>query len=813
MYTLLANGWGKICVNFAIAGNLGEDMDGNFENIRTRLKLYKSMSDDKIVKLQSNIVTNIITGIVRADTSNIINIIQCHLFTKLYQDVHDLKIDDFNNNKGIKSHINEFIYIELFSDIDPWDFPGSLHKLIFEMYDNFSIWDHLQLYMFRNPNNNKYITFDQGFGNITLNEYILSYDKWISQIIKYFDVVVSHCDLAQGIMFQQPVLPFIISSYILTGNKQINDKIDKIIQSALNKSEDGEIINESLSNKNTIQLLKYCMIHRSEFLQCFSDDQQEQIKQYNQFIHWIGDGVIAAIDKFRNILDTLLNVQSLNFGKNHKLKFQLYFATKGHILSIISNIFHFIDYNRSNNLKWKQNNDKKSKLVDQTFSKIILSSSSPKVKENVNYILQYIFTEKDGFFANIEELNRNKYFENNPLSIDNLSKIISFLSHHWKNYIYIHESIINKSFNYQLIFNCFHLLKYSKFGKIWINFLNEIIKTNKSIKDKLNKFIKEKQNDEWDKTLNNYMDSNIIKNHTKQCKNSSTCYQYHEKDRQQFINLFDNDLIIYPLFNEEKNSQDNDDNNNNNNKWTKPLKKKEKKGKKQKQFKITEWYSSQSSSACSTPGGPQSDDDDDVNMSEPSPPRSLLKEEAFKKEESNESIVVVLPFTVLDKQLYANTNKLMYFIDYTEASRHGPEWQYKNAIKEEFGAVGLEIIKEYDENNREKVIQSMWEVKEVINKRVIGGEIQYEILWDGADNETSWEKLENLTTCRESINDFELKLAAKKKKKSAARKRLRAIKEEKSLVKNYPFYSNFGITPVSAENVNHHQYMYLYMEM
>lgn len=756
LYSLLSGEWSKICINFTIAGNLEDAEDDERKDLRQRLKLYKSLSDKNITNLQSNKVSNIITQIIANDSKNVETLIKCCLFSKLFQTQYKLRVLSFTkcNNKE-RMYMNESIWIGLLHcNIDPWSYPQSAHKIFFQMYQQFAIWDHIEKYdEFRNPNNGL-IKLEDDFNNNQLKEFLITCNKWKKHIIKYFDIIACHIDISQSIMVSQPiVIKFIVSSYLLSSNKIIKTKLDEIMQNTLNKEildemQTAKFVDKSLSEYKLPELFKHLLFNRQKYLHLFDPDvedkgeqyiKQQEIKGYNQFTHDIADGVISAIKKVENNIQILKDIYTLNFS-SAQIKIKYYMSTKEHIISIIANIFSFIDLLRSNNMKWKQrsidntsNNIKRgnTKLMDQTFSQIIFSST----KQEMNNILKFIFEAAINCFG---ELERNKYFDSQKQErMDNLANILSFLGHHWTHYVYPSMKDI---LSYPKIFYWFKALKFTKIGKAWINLLNEIIKHNGTIKDKLNNFIKENKIN-TQQLMNKYFDE-------------SNLSQYHEKDRNLLNNLFSTNDVVLPIKLEYNNNNNTDTNKERN----VPLKKK----KKAKQAKISQYYSSQ------TPGGPEDDDNNDEDEE-----------------------IVIEPFTILDKQLYEDSGRLMYNIDYTDASRSGPDWKYKQDIIKEFGTIGTNIITKYDKENKDKIVEIMWGVDKIKDQKMHNGKIHYLVLW--SNNDETWEPAENLTDCQEAIADFKRLQSNQKKKqrKEAGKKRIRAIQNSFSLVFSFFFCSLF----------------------
>lgn len=68
--------------------------------------------------------------------------------------------------------------------------------------------------------------------------------------------------------------------------------------------------------------------------------------------------------------------------------------------------------------------------------------------------------------------------------------------------------------------------------------------------------------------------------------------------------------------------------------------------------------------------------------------------------------VLISQFQILDKQLFAADNKMMYWVDYTDASLQS-DWKYREDIEREFGQLGERMLDEYNEANRDKEVYTV----------------------------------------------------------------------------------------------------------
>ena len=139
---------------------------------------------------------------------------------------------------------------------------------------------------------------------------------------------------------------------------------------------------------------------------------------------------------------------------------------------------------------------------------------------------------------------------------------------------------------------------------------------------------------------------------------------------------------------------------------------------------------------------------------------------------SKKKKVEIAPFQVLDKQIFADTQRVMYYIDYTDADREGPDWKYRVDIEAEYGEAVKQIVKSFNLKFKEeqKDLHQMWSVKSIQDKRFNSRtqQTEYQVLWDTQNDEMSWESVENLDTCQASIAEFESRrLSCAKRKLSA----------------------------------------------
>ncbi|EAY16170.1 hypothetical protein TVAG_340640 [Trichomonas vaginalis G3] len=107
---------------------------------------------------------------------------------------------------------------------------------------------------------------------------------------------------------------------------------------------------------------------------------------------------------------------------------------------------------------------------------------------------------------------------------------------------------------------------------------------------------------------------------------------------------------------------------------------------------------------------------------------------------------------------------------------------------------------EVDSSSANDGEEEIYEVEEIRDHRIIDGVVKYRVHWKGySDSEDTWEPLENLEGCQETLNEYYAKLEAKKKEKEKQRAALKAkqkavsvhleheksSKNEKERTKNY----------------------------
>lgn len=91
--------------------------------------------------------------------------------------------------------------------------------------------------------------------------------------------------------------------------------------------------------------------------------------------------------------------------------------------------------------------------------------------------------------------------------------------------------------------------------------------------------------------------------------------------------------------------------------------------------------------------------------------------------------ITIHPFQIMDKQLFAKDNRVMYWVDYTDAAKQS-DWKYRQDIEKEFGELGRRILDQYNQDNADVEVPTMWAVQSIIGKRYKKGVLQYHVLWD-----------------------------------------------------------------------------------
>ena len=306
--------WSHICVSFAIAGHIQDAPEQS--PIRRRLSLYQGLEDRHIVALQKEKgkATDIIHNVLRCDTRNIIAIAKACLFPQS-RDADDI-ISLRKAGSTQLTYTSDEIWAELVSpDMNLWDLPASTHKLMFQLYEKFAIYDHFAKYRFTN------VADTNNHSDAERKAYTRSCAQWMSRIQAYFAMVLKHKDLAQMLLCRQSVVKYIVSAYIASGNCEIRSLLDKLVEDALN---DKELVGQRLP-----AMLHRCVTKTQIYISLFADQ-----KEYSKFERWISVGVMMSIESLESELALLSQVQTTQTYR---------FAVPHHVVSVMAHVFEFMD--------------------------------------------------------------------------------------------------------------------------------------------------------------------------------------------------------------------------------------------------------------------------------------------------------------------------------------------------------------------------------------------------------------------------------------------------------------------------------------
>lgn len=530
VFSAMAN-WSNIFVNFAICGNIAAEEAGNAAAIRQQLQTYSIFNDEQMSSSPQSKMTEVVVRTLTLDTQNIIHLIKTYLFTKSHASYSQIiSFKEWGDDR--LQYQSDKIWKLLFApDSDPWNYPETIHKLVFKMYHDVAIWDHFGKYQFRDPSNIQFLCCNGDHSIDTLKVYKQNFMQWTNHILAYLKLLEKNVDLTQQLVcYNTLIAKHLICSYLLSGNETIKKQIDAVFQSALNKDcETENFIKQSLVGKDLKCLLKYFMEHPNESLKPFENENNVRMKKkkYNAFIQAVVDGVLLAIKEFEENIQYLFESSKTD---DNNLRSRYFFAIKDHITSIIANIFGFVLFLKDVKI---QRTNEQNKFVMKSFENVIFSSSDPLSK-----IIGFILTDSKGIFGcSVAAFVGNGYLDQNEQRINDLIVIVLFMTAHWCQYI-VPMIQYNEAFVYQALFQWIQILKYAKIGKEWLKFMHMITIKDRSIKKAFHQFVMQDENTKAiDLTLAQYFDTEKIKMHQKKCKDLDSCSHFHAMHRKKFIKL------------------------------------------------------------------------------------------------------------------------------------------------------------------------------------------------------------------------------------------------------------------------------------
>ena len=608
--------WGSVCIHFSIAGNLEhDDQDGDHDAIRKRLELYHPpLALQKVINLQSNRTTPVITTVFKLDTGNILQMAQCMLFDSEYQQSHSLEVESFSEFQSVWQEL-------LNTNIDPWDFPGSVHKLIFELYSTFAVWDNMGKYPFRNVDDPSLCMVDEtagGLSYLTLKEYHKAIRRWREHICCYFNILEADSELAQGIFRQPETTKFMVSSYLLCGNDDMRTRMDRIAQLLLNRREDDSVLDKALNNYNFPRLIRAIMENPTRFADGVMDIQP--------IIREVVEAVMECIQRVQEVTPKLLGVPKMDFEDT--LRTHYFFAVKDHIISMISRIFGVIDCFGSIRLKLVSSGSKMQTVSEMLFQ-------SPKLARRMQWMLQFILCSTEGIFGSPVTcfLGGNQYLAQNARRISDIATILGFLSNHWTKYIANAMTSYGDRDFVRSLFDWFPILEYPAIGIRWIECMKAIT-TNKEGGEHFKRFINE--NGKRD-AMNRMMEEHLSVNKLAKSGKTAGCgpdMKYTHQHRKELVELqniqnMNHDLTCFAFTGrvskrEKKGKVDKQGN-------------KENTEKKKRKLRITDYYHSPRSESLSQSVTPGNDESMDNSMG-----NSIENDEAEDSDDSVMSLVQTL---------------------------------------------------------------------------------------------------------------------------------------------------------------------------